>query len=250
VSPLNHMPSIKYLVPLKTGELPFSRLFCFPFAGGSASFYRRWIKSFPSHFEIWGIQLPGREERFTEELNRDPVHLVKAITLELQSMQSCRFAFFGHSMGALLAFAVAHELRKSRQKMPTRIFISGRPAPNHDTRTGLSTALTNDSLLEKLMELGEVSKAALENPELVEILLPILRSDLFMLENLQTWDWRPLNIPLYVSGGRTDSLAGTKRQLDWSLYTTAGMEMDLYNGNHFYLIEHQDELTRKIMQRL
>ena len=241
---------LKYLIRLKASTRPMVRLVCFPFAGSGASFYRKWGEFIPPHLEVWGIQLPGREERFREPLCMDPNQLISMIIEELQSFRDLPFALFGHSMGALLAFSVAHQLSEAKLRVPIHLFISGTPAPDIQAPSGYFTSFSNEFLLRRISELGLIPDTALGNPELNEILLPILRADLTILENLLTRDWQPLDIPLTVTGGNTDYMVDQTGLRGWSAYTKAGMELEMFQGNHFYLVKYQAELIRKITHRL
>ena len=106
------------------------RLFCLPFAGGGASAYRLWAADLPAWVEVCPIQLPGREDRYGEPAFTSLIGLSRAMSREVTPFLDRPFAFFGHSMGALVGFELARALRHSKAPAPLAMFLAAYPAPH------------------------------------------------------------------------------------------------------------------------
>jgi surfactin synthase thioesterase subunit len=159
------------------------RLFCFPYAGGGASIFWHWVDALPRAIELCPIQLPGREERLQEEPFTDLSSLVEALLPMLRPHLDTPFAFFGHSMGAMIGYEVTRQLQKQHDLEPVHLFISSRSAPQLvDTATPLRF-LPATSFMDELQRLyGAVPDAIRQHPELQDVFLPILRADVTLLE--------------------------------------------------------------------
>src|SRR5947209_14668863 len=131
---------------LASGNRP--NVFCFPFAGGGASFYRAWVQSAPPSIAICPLQPPGREERFVERPFDSMSALVLAATDALMPHVSRPYALFGHSMGALASFEIVHALRERGAPLPLHLFVSGAPSPQLAARIPSIYDLTEVSFLE------------------------------------------------------------------------------------------------------
>jgi medium-chain acyl-[acyl-carrier-protein] hydrolase len=105
------------------------RLFCFPFAGGSASTYKDWEQGLPESVEVCPINLPGRGARFNEEAHSNMHTLTNALIEALSSEITLPYFFFGHSMGTMVAFELSRKLRLLGKELPRHIFLSARPGP-------------------------------------------------------------------------------------------------------------------------
>ncbi|WP_163834417.1 thioesterase II family protein [Spartinivicinus ruber] len=106
------------------------RLFCFPYAGGSAAIYRSWPAWLDSSISLCPVLLPGRGTR----LNESPIDqidcLINALFAVLADNIDKPYAFFGHSMGGLVAFELAKKLHQAGLRQPEHLFVSGRQAPH------------------------------------------------------------------------------------------------------------------------
>lgn len=105
------------------------RLFCFPYAGGTTHTYRSWQGLLPESIDVAPVHLPGRGQRLSEPPLQRLSEIVEALGPEVVPYFDKPFAFFGHSMGALIAFELARWLRKNHKVMPAQVFLSGRKAP-------------------------------------------------------------------------------------------------------------------------
>src|SRR5689334_12399770 len=215
------------------------RLFCFPYAGGGAAIYRLWPQSLPSEVEACMAQLPGRGTRLREEPFTNLDALVAAVAEAIAPLLDKPFALFGHSMGAMISFELARRLREQGQPQPSHLFISGRRAPQLPNDDPISYNLPDAELGQELLRLNGTPKEVLEHPELMELMLPLLRADFSVVE---TYDYRPgvpLDCPLTVFGGLRDAEV-SREQLDaWREQTTGEFALRMLPGDHFFLSDAQ-----------
>lgn len=225
-------------------------LICLPYAGAGASFFRGWKSFAPRGLTIVPVQLPGREERFAEPLLTVAADAVEDVLPQLLPLahSATTLALFGHSLGAVLAFELAHRL--DREGVPvTQLFVSGSPGPT-TVREIRASLLDDAQFLAQVNELAGYSHPALEHAELRELLLPSLRADVEMHENYRPPDREPLSIPITALRGRDDQLVGPAHAQEWSAATTADAAVVELDGGHMYLTDHPRPLLRLIAARL
>lgn len=225
-------PWLAYCNPKPDARL---RLFCFPFAGGGASVYRDWAKDFPPDIDICPVQYPGRETRIREKLFTNIEQLVDAAATGLAPYFDRPYCFFGHSMGSLVAYELANHLYKQGGAGPVRLFASGYRAPHLPYRSSLRHDLPPDEFISALRSLDGTPKEAIDSPELMAFLLPIIRADCQIcdLYNYQTRS--PLNCPITVYGGMDDVDAEPDALLAWKELTQGTFDMKVFPGGHFFL---------------
>uniref|UniRef100_A0A450UTP9 Medium-chain acyl-[acyl-carrier-protein] hydrolase n=1 Tax=Candidatus Kentrum eta TaxID=2126337 RepID=A0A450UTP9_9GAMM len=214
-----------------------ARLFCLPFAGGGTLTYRKWHQHLPPEIELRPVRLPGREGRFDEACYRKARPLAQALASALAPYLDLPFAFFGHSMGALLSFELARELRRRGTPEPFCLMASGRRAPQlhlSQAPTPLHT-LSDPALIDKLRSYGGTPKAVLDHDKLMELFLPAIRADFAIVETYVHAPEAPFDCAIRAFGGEMDT--GTERAaLDaWREQTTGSFALRLFPGDHFYL---------------
>ena len=211
------------------------RLICFPYAGGGASAFIDWAYLLPDSIELQIVQLPGREERLREPLITDMKELVEQLTNELLPITDQLFAFFGHSMGAMVCFEVACRLRAVGAPLPKHLFLSARAAPHLQEKSELRL-LEDKDFIERLHELyGAVPDAIRGSAELREVFLPILRADVELLETHECVGVEPLDCPISVFGGDQDPAVTAGMLAGWEALTSAQFCQREFGGEHFYL---------------
>ena len=226
------------------------RVFCFPYAGGGASVYRSWAADGIDGIELCAIQLPGRGDRFGEPAFAQLPGLVAALRTELFPHLSQPFSFFGHSMGALIAYELTRALRASGDPMPRHLFVSGRRAPHLPERRRPLHALPEREFREELGRLQGTPKSVLDDPELMDLLTPILRSDFSISETYTHAPGDPLDVPLTVFGGADDAET-TREELDgWRAHSRAFSRLQVFPGHHFFLHDQARAVTRAILDEL
>ncbi|MEM9535130.1 MAG: alpha/beta fold hydrolase, partial [Cyanobacteria bacterium P01_E01_bin.45] len=172
------------------------RLYCFPFAGGSAHNYRTWPKLVPAEIEVCAIELPGRGRRMQEPLFKSLPLLVDAIASVLQMDCDRPFAFFSHSMGALISFELVRCLRHHNQPLPTVLAISGRRPPQFFPDAPTIHQLPESQFWSEIQALGGTPKVLIDNEELRQLFFPIIQADFTLIETYTyTWE-KPLECPI------------------------------------------------------
>lgn len=206
----------------------FADLYCFPHAGGSAGEFLRWCDGLPG-VRVWGVKLPGRVPRQNEPPFTRMPELVKAL-VEETDFGAGPFAFFGHSLGGLVAHEVARALRDTGRPQPTRIFVSSiQPPPVHAARPvhGLSSA---DLLTEVERRWGSLPSVVHEDDDLRELVLRYIRADMEIAETYDFVPGEPLDPPLTAFTG--DEEAGDMR--GWAVHTRGAFDHHTLPGGHFY----------------
>lgn len=224
---------------------------CLPFAGAGASAFRR-AQEYPSDtVRICPLQLPGREERFGEPPFTDAAEAVADLLPAALDLVAgiAEVAVFGHSLGAVLAFELAHQLRQLPRPELVRVFVSGSPGP-WTRREPRATGLSEEDFLKQVRGFAGYSHPALEHPELREMLLPTLRADVELHENYLAPPGRLLDVPITSIRGSEDELVSAEQAAQWQAATSAGCRLRELPGNHMYLIDSLAELVRLMADEL
>ncbi|MFB6987700.1 thioesterase II family protein [Streptomyces sp. NPDC056230] len=218
---------------------------CFPFAGAGASAFRRCQEYGSDTVLITPVQLPGREERFGEEPYTDVVAAVDDLLPSVldQVAGSPAVALFGHSLGAVLAYEMAHRISALGRPEVVKLFVSGSPGPwtQRETR---ATGLSDEEFLRQVRDFAGYSHPALEHPDLREMLLPPLRADVEMHENYRAPSDKPLTVPVVSVRGASDELVSREEAAEWETSTTADCRQVELPGGHMYLVDSPADLVR------
>jgi len=226
------------------------RLFCFPYAGGSSQIFRSWSNSLPPTIEICSLELPGRGSRFLETPFTQLEPLVEAIAFAILPYCDRPFAFFGHSMGALVSFELARILRKKYGLSPVHLFVSGHRAPQIPDPDPPIYALPEAEFIEELRYLKGTPQAVLENTELMELILPILRADFEAIETYSYTQELPLNCPIAVFGGLQDDSVSIQELQAWQQQTSTGFSLKMLPGDHFFIQSCEAILLDALLQAI
>jgi medium-chain acyl-[acyl-carrier-protein] hydrolase len=211
------------------------RLFCFPYAGGSASAFGRWPEQLPAGVDVRPVQLPGRWNRLGETPLRRFDDMVRAIGEVLPSCLDRPFAFFGHSMGALLAFALARQLRARGLPQPRTLFVSGHRAPHLPDALAPMAGLSDEAFIEALRAFHGTPSEVLEQPDLMRVLLPAIRADFEACRSFAYEPAPPLSCPVIVLGGNEDPESAGDLLDAWSRHTIAKTLVQRFPGDHFFI---------------
>lgn len=226
------------------------RLFCFPYAGGGPLIFRAWPEHLPATIEVCSIQLPGRENRLKEPPYTSLEPLVQALAHALQPYLDKPFAFFGHSLGALISFELARALLQQRQCSPVHLFVSGHSAPQTPNTDPPVHQLPQAEFLQKLKSLNGTPAAVLQNPELMELFYPVLRADFAMSERYVYRPGPALDCGLSVFGGLRDSPLSRRDLEMWREQTRGAFSVRLLPGDHFFIHSACASLLRAVVQDL
>ncbi|MBW4564798.1 MAG: thioesterase II family protein [Mojavia pulchra JT2-VF2] len=226
------------------------RLFCFPYAGGSSLIFRTWSNYLPPSVEVCAIEIPGRGRQIKLPPYNKIDSLVDAIASNIHPYLDKPFAFFGHSMGGLVSFELARLLRKNYGILPVHLFVSGRRAPQIPDADPPIHNLPESAFIKELRHLNGTPKAVLENVELMQLFVPILRADFAVLETYVYTPEPPLNCPITVFGGLQDSEVGCDELQAWQEQTKAAFSLNMFPGDHFFLHSAQSLLLEKLAKYL
>lgn len=215
------------------------RLFCFPYAGGEALSFRDWAENLPSLVDVYAVQLPGRGGRITEPLFTSLSPLIEVIVKALLPHLDKPFAFFGHSMGALISFELARLLSRENGLQPTHLFVSGRRAPQLADKERITYNLPEQEFIEELRRLNGTPDEVIEQPELMEVMLPIVRADFKLCQTYVYSPGPPLSCPITAFGGLEDKEVTREHLEAWREQSSATFSLRMLPGDHFFLRESE-----------
>lgn len=243
---MNRVSDIPLLAGHKFNPRAVLRLFCFPYGGGAARAFRPWTQTLPPEIDVCAIQLPGRGNRLREPPLTKMSLAVELVGKEIVSLLERPYAFFGHSMGAILAFEVARLLRRGGHRGPTHLFVSGHKAPQIPKTEPFTYNLPDAEFIEELERLNGTPKEVLEHPDMMQLMLPLIRAD---FESIQTYSYKhepPLDCPITALGGLLDPDISRETIEPWREQTTAAFNLQMFPGDHFFLHQEQARLLRVI----
>jgi medium-chain acyl-[acyl-carrier-protein] hydrolase len=226
------------------------RLFCLPYAGGWSQIYRPWTDLLSNEIELCLVELPGRGPRLCEKPIDDLSTLIQEIAINIQPYLDQPFAFFGHSMGALLCFEITRLLRSRGYAYPEHLFLSGYRAPHLELECTPIYDLPEPKFIEEIRRLEGTPESVLVNAELRELVFPALRADFQAIETYRYQPGLPLSCPITVFGGLQDRGVDVTALEGWRPYTTGKFGLQLFSGNHFFLHEAQSQILQAIHEQL
>ncbi|MGW6739891.1 thioesterase II family protein [Streptomyces sp. NPDC055025] len=219
-------------------------LYCFPFAGGSATYYADWVRDFTGPVELVPVQLPGRGARMSEPPATDMLELADEIA-ELIAAEPTEPLLFGHSMGAILAFEVSRRLIALGR--PVRhLFVSGRPAPTIARPVHRVSDLPRDEFVQMLREYGAADEAVFDHAELLDLLIPTIRADFAMIEKYRCDRGPLLSCPVSAWCGDGDPEVPPTAMRPWADQTSGAFTLSVLPGGHFFLTENRSRILRTV----
>jgi surfactin synthase thioesterase subunit/glycosyltransferase involved in cell wall biosynthesis len=211
------------------------RLFCLPFAGAGTSAFRGWTGSLPASIGISPVRLPGRESRLAEVPFRHMEPLVRALADAILPFIDHPFAFYGHSMGAAIAFELTRLLRKENRPLPAALYVSGARAPRFRLGHVPPAEPTEEEFLRDLDRLEGIPPEVRQNRDLLRVVLPALQADTALYRGYVYREEPPLDCPIFAYGGAEDPNVRPEHLDAWRNETTGPFSLRLFPGGHFFI---------------
>jgi acyl transferase domain-containing protein/surfactin synthase thioesterase subunit/acyl carrier protein len=260
-----------WLVVVGPRASPRMRLFCFPFAGGGSAVYRNWVQSVDPSIELIAIEPPGRLTRINERPISDIDEFVDKLVSEMDNLLDRPFAFFGHCLGGLTMYETARRLIHSTRSRPCHLFASGaRPPDRIADEDSFEARLTDD--LMKLVEFRinlplfaqpddvfarmirhfniRATDQLLEDPELRQLMLPVIRAEFKMASDYEFVSEQPWEIPITCFAARGDPYVSRRHALGWGRFTNSRFQVHIREGAHFAVVDDATFIHSVINQEL
>jgi medium-chain acyl-[acyl-carrier-protein] hydrolase len=234
----------------QSAEKAAFRLVCIPCAGGDARMFADWQRQLGAGVAIGLAELPGRGSHFSMPALRTIEDAVVWLLTALERLDGQQFGLFGHSMGALIAYEIAHALRARKASMPLILMVAAHRAPHLPGDRPPIHELPDCEFIKRVAELDGLPAELLANPELVELLTPRLRADFEACETYVPRDYPPLDLPLTAYGGTADPDVSTDDLVAWRAHTRGPFRMVMLPGTHFFIERSRNALMRDIATRL
>lgn len=234
------------LTPSKAGNVS---LFCFPYAGAGASVYRSWNKLLSDDIDAFAIQAPGRETRFLEPFVSSINDLANQAAQAILPETDKPIILFGHSLGAVCAYETARVLERLGRS-PELLIISGRQCPGTASKRAPIGHLSDEQFLEHVRTYKGTPSAVLENKELMELLLPLLRADFNLSEQYRPKLEPMLSCPILGLGSSQDEWLDRETLQAWGKLTRGGFDTHWFEGDHFYLNQQTEGLLNVIKEKI
>lgn len=226
------------------------RLFCFSYAGGSAASYISWASSLPGFVELICIQLPGRGTRLFEPPCSTMDELIPALSAQVMPLLTKPYAFFGHSLGGRVAFELILALKESGKPEPAHFFISASRAAHLVGSSDPIHHLDDQGFITGLRRLNGTPETVLQDAELMDLLMPMLRADFGISETYISTNTALLGCDYTLLSGTEDQMIHVDLISPWHKHFSSDGALISLPGNHFYVDEEPEQLTRIIAETL
>ncbi|WP_016951928.1 thioesterase II family protein [Anabaena sp. PCC 7108] len=226
------------------------RLFCLPHAGGSATVFRTWPDNLPSTIEVCPLELPGRGRQMNLSPYTKMQPLVREIAQNITPYLDKPFAIFGHSMGGLISFELSRLLRSDYHVTPLHLFIAARNAPQVTPTKPPIYNLPDAEFWQEILNYNGTPNEVMQNQDIIQIFLPILRADFTVLNTYAYQNQLAFDFPISVFGGLQDPEFTDYELEAWQEQTNTTFDLQMLEGNHFFIRSHEKILLRIISQKL
>lgn len=211
------------------------RQFCFPYGGGGVSIFRGWAEHLPSFVDLCSVELPGRDSLVGEPPLTDLSELINRLHDVVTPWLDRPFAFFGHSLGALVGFELTRFLRRLGGALPHILVVSGHAAPHVMNDRKSIHQLPQEEFVSELRRLAGTPPSVLQNSELMELLLPALRADFGLNDTYAYEPEAPLQVPIVAFGGIDDEEVNPENIAAWREHCVNDFRVYMFKGGHFFL---------------
>ena len=225
-------------------------IYCLPFAGGAGYSYDLFRKNAPSSLRFVTLELPGRGNRINEPLLTDIPAIVEDVWRQLKSFNLEEpYAIYGHSLGGLLTYLLTHRILAEGKPVPLHLFFSGCYPPSRISFRKKRHLLSDDDLIRELKDMGGSPSEILEDYDLMQFFLPIIRADFRAIELYRHTSYEPFEIPITVFLGDEEDEIG-KEADGWSEVTLATQEVVKMPGAHFFIYDNCEQILDIITQKI
>lgn len=226
------------------------KLFCIPFAGASAQAYYKWNPYLPDFVELCPVELAGRGELMKQKMYESIDEAVENVyDAILPLIDDSPYALFGHSMGSIIVYELAHTIAEKNVRQPLQLFFSGHNGP-HMLRNEQMHLLPDDSFVAEIVKLGGLPPQIVADDELMNIFMPIIRQD---VKNLETYVYKErlkkLTVETAVFFGRQDKI-GYAEMTSWRQHVESGCRIYGFDGGHFFITEQPHQVVQTISEAL
>ncbi|MFA9557755.1 thioesterase II family protein [Evansella sp. AB-rgal1] len=227
------------------------KLFCFPHAGGSSTYFKKWGGICEElEIELIAIQYRGRRKRVLEEPIDTMEGLVHELLVEFAEISDDQpFSFFGHSLGGMVCFELCRQLYESKQRLPKELFLSSCRTPLNRKSTKQIYHLSDEEFIKTLKKLNGTSSEVLDHPLFSSLFLPMLRADFKIAGTYHIPFITPLPVSITCMVGESDFIS-EEEVLEWEKYTSVEYNHRLFHGDHFYLNQHVTEIVHIINAKI
>lgn len=225
------------------------RLVCFPYAGGSASYFFPVSAALQPAVEVLAVQYPGRHDRRLEPVLTDVTELADLIAAALRAEPPARTTFFGHSMGAIVGYEVARRL-EGHGTVLGHLYVSGRRAPGGPRPGDDIHTRDDDGILAELALLGGPGVGLLADPEMRELAMPALRGDHAAIETYSYASGALLSCPVTALLGDRDPKVTVAEAREWAGHTSGPFDLRVFPGDHFYLADQIPDVLATIRESI
>ncbi|MEU6376338.1 alpha/beta fold hydrolase [Streptomyces sp. NPDC046909] len=225
------------------------RLLCFPYAGAGGSVYARWQRGLTERgcaVEVVPVRLPGRESRAREPRFTELDALVRALDTELDDVLSHPHLMYGHSMGALVAYALALRRQSRGAPLPRALLLGAHRAPHLPAPHIAEADAPDPELAAALARLGGLPPLLLDHPEWLRALLPVVRDDLRVCADVDSVRPDAVRVPLHLFAGEDDALVRVAEAIAWRRFAGRGFEVRTVPGGHFFLRSHEGAVLDEV----
>ncbi|MBO6636947.1 MAG: thioesterase [Roseitalea sp.] len=234
----------------KPNSVARSRLFCIPFAGGSASVFQNWPEGLPGQIEVCALQMPGRQSHASAAPFNRMSPLVHAMCDALRDLLDLPYAIFGNCTGSLIAYEVAVRMGALDLRPPDQLIVSCSRAAHLPDRDAPIHALPRDELRAELDRLGGTPEQVIAHPELLDLVLPVLRADFELAETYRHRERPALSVPIHALYGQDDPIVSPEEVEGWGVLTDAGFSMKALPGGHYLIDSHAEALLSAVTSAL
>jgi medium-chain acyl-[acyl-carrier-protein] hydrolase len=228
-----------------------ARLFCFPFAGGSAAVFAGWGERLKPEIEVWAAQPRGRGMRFSEPLHQSVAEMVQDYLPVLRAHLDLPFAFYGHSLGGLLALELSQQLRAEGLRLPSHLFVGASAPPAAGLLRPRISHLPDEGFVTAVQErYSGIPEPVLKEPELMELFLPALKADFLAYETFDRNCVRNVCCPITAFAGSEDAVTAPYVMQEWRRHTDVCFELCIVPGDHFFISSSGERVLSTVRERI